>query len=267
MNISRSLVGAALAAALSLSLCAQTPPSGYHSVACFKVKADKGADFHKFISDESHKVAQGRVDSGSITTWYLLRSVLSQGTATECDYLIVAMFPGAPHLLGTEQLSAAIKKAGMSIAPEDYVDHRNAVSTLVSVGIFQNAALVGGVAKKGDYFRVNYMKAPNVGDWVAYEKKVWQPFAESLAKSGAISGWSVNVRVLPGGADQPYQGVAVDVFPSLDAVFAGGAGFAEAFRKAHPDMEIGTTMEQFDRLRTIQDIQLFELEDVVTSVK
>jgi hypothetical protein len=264
MKISRSLLSVAIAAALSATtLIAQQPQTGYHSVACFKVKPDKGAEFHKFVTEESHKLAQGRVDNGEITTWYLLRAVLPQGSEAECDYLIVAMFPGAPHLLGTQELSAGLKKAGMSISPEDYVNHRNAVSTLVTVGMYQNVGLVGS-AKKGDYFRVNYMKASDVGAWVGYEKKVWQPLAEAAAKDGFASGWSINVKVLPGGDGQPFQGVTVDVFPSMDAVFAGDSKLIELFHKVHPDLEIGTTMEQFGKLRTQQNIELYELEDFIS---
>jgi hypothetical protein len=262
MKISRSLLGVALIAAFAAVLAAQQPQAGYHSVACFKIKPDKSADFHKFVTDESHKLAQGRIDNGEITTWYLLRSVLPQGSDAQCDYIIVAIFPGTPHLLGTQELSAGLKKAGMSISPEDYINHRNAVSTLVNVGIYQNVGSAGS-AKKGDYFRVNYMKTADVGAWVDYEKKVWQPLAEAAAKDGSASGWSINVRVLPGGDSQPYQGVTVDIFPSMDAIFAGDAKLIELFRKVHPDMEVGTTMEQFGKLRTQQDIQLFQLEDAI----
>jgi hypothetical protein len=266
MKIARLLVCAAIAAALATTLVAQEAGTGYHTVACFKVKADSGAEFHKFITDESHKVAQGRVDTGQLTTWYLLRSVLPQGSAAECDYMVVAMFPGTPHLLAQEDLTAAIKKAGLSISPDDYMKHRNAVSTLVSVGVFQNRIAVGS-AKKGDYFQVNYMKVANIDDWIAYEKKVWQPLAEALVKDGKADGWSLNVRVLPGGSEQPFQAVTVDVFPSWDAIFANDPQFADRFRKVHPDMELGTTFEQFEKLRTRSQVQLYELEDVIAASK
>lgn len=266
MKFPRVLVCAAVAVALAYPLVAQQAGTGYHTVACFKVKPDSGAEFHKFVTEESHKIAQGRVDAGQITTWYLLRSVLPQGTAAECDYLIVAMFPGAPRLLGQEDLTAAIKKQGLSISAEDYVKHRNAVSTLVSVAVFQNQAFVGS-AKKGDYFQVNYMKVPNVADWMAFEKKVWQPLAEALMKDGKEDGWSLNVQVLPGGSELPYDAVTVDVFPSWNAVFADDPQFADRFRKVHPDMELGTTFEQFEKLRKRASIRLFELEDYVTAAK
>jgi hypothetical protein len=268
MKVPRLLLCAAVAAALATTLVAQQPTSatGFHTVGCFKVKPGSSDDFHKFITEDSHKIAQARVDIGEITTWYLLRSVLPQGASAECDYLIVTMFPGAPHLLTPEVLTAAIKKAGLSISAQDYINRRNTLTTLVSVAVFQNLTFVGA-AKKNDFFRVNYMKVPNVDDWAANEKKVWKPLAEAFQKDGLLDGWSINAQVLPGGSDLPYQAVTVDVFPSWDAIFASDPQFAERFKKVHPDRELGTTFEQFEKLRTIESIKVFELEDVITAAR
>ena len=268
MNIARTLVGATLAIAFTASAAiAQQPSSpGYHTVACFKLKPDSAAEFRKFVTDDAHKVAQGRAATGEITTWYLLRAVFPQGEAAACDYLVVAIFPKAPHELGAEQLDAAIKKAGLNITPEDYVKRRNAVTRLISTAIYQNQATVGS-PKKGDYFRVNYMKVAdgNFDEWIAYEKKVWQPLAEALVKDGKSDGWSLNVRSMPEGSDLQWQGVTVDVFSSMDAVFADDPQFVERFRKVHPDIELGTTFEHFQKLRTIGLVELFVLEDMVTA--
>lgn len=49
MKILLSLLNVAIAVILSATLFAQTRQTGYHTVACLKVKSDKGADFRKFI--------------------------------------------------------------------------------------------------------------------------------------------------------------------------------------------------------------------------
>jgi len=265
MKIARMLVGAVIAIAFS-TVSAQQPSPGYHSVACLKLKPDSAAEFRKFQSDVAHKVAQGRVGDGELTAWYLLRSVFPQGESTECDYLVVAMFPKMPHAFGAEQLDPAIKKAGLSITPDDYMKRRDSTVRVVTTAVYQNQASVGS-PKKGDYFQVNYMKVEesNLNDWVAYEKKVWQPVAEALVKDGKEDGWSLNVRSMPFGSDLPFQGVTVDVFPSLDAVFADDPQFIERFRKVHPDMEFGTTIQHFEKLRTQALVQLYVLDDIVTA--
>jgi hypothetical protein len=121
--------------------------------------------------------------------------------------------------------------------------------------------------KKGDYLIVNYMKVEDIGEWLAAEKKVWQPMAESMVQAGVTSGWSLNVQVLPGGSDLPFQAVTVDVYPSWDAVFQGNSHVMEHFKKAHPDMEFGTTMERIEKLRTIVSRELFTVDDMAGQVK
>jgi hypothetical protein len=267
MKLLRLLAGVAIAAALPVTLVAQQAPTGYHTVACIKIKPDKGSEFRKWASEDLHKYAQSRVDDGKVSTWYLLRSVMPAGTSAECDYLTVTMYPGAPpEPLGLEGLGEALKKAGMKMSAQEFVDRRNALTTLVSTSLFQNQTYVGS-SKKGDYFLVNYMKSANPQDWVAYEKKVWQPFAEAMTKDGVESGWSVNLQVLPAGSDLPYQGVTVDVYPGWDAVFKDDGKFVERFRKTHPDMEFGTTIQQFEKLRTILSSKLFALDDMIASAK
>ena len=267
MNVSRAILGVAIAAALSATLLAQQAPSGYHSVACIKIKPGKSAEFQKWTATDGRAFQQARVDSGTITAWLLVRSVIPAGTSAQCDYLSISEYPGAPPKpVGLDEMGPLLKKAGITVSAQEYVDHRSSMTELVSNNLFQNRITVGTM-KKGDYFIVNYMKIPNTSDWLAAEKKIWQPIAESMVQAGVTSGWSVNVQVLPSGADLPFQAVTVDVYPSWDAVFAGNSHFPENFKKAHPDMEIGTTMEKLDTLRTIVSRTLFTLDDMVTSAK
>lgn len=263
MRIARFFVGAAISAAFSITLLAQQP-LGYHTVACFKIKPDKSAEFHKFLTDESHKLAQGRVDDGEITGWILVRSVVPQGESAECDYLSISFFPKTPHLLDPDRIAAAQKKAGMPGSPQDYLTHRNAVSKLVWVSIFRQQAAVGS-PKKGDYLRVNYMKVSdaNFDDWIAYEKKVWQPVADALIKDGKGTAWSLNVREMPAGSDAPFQAVTVDSFSSMDGVFEPDPQFFDRFRKVHPDMDARAAFAGFEKLRTIGMVELYTIEDAV----
>jgi hypothetical protein len=266
MKLTHLFACAAVAAALTLPTIAQQASPGYHAVACYKLKPESAPTFQKWTADEMQKVAQGRIDDGEISSFYLLRAVFPRGEAAECDYMVVTFFPNLPHEFGTEQVDAAIKKAGLKFTADDYFKHRDALVRLMSVGIFQNQAFVGTV-KKGDYFQVNYMKVAieNLDDWIAFEKKVWQPLAEAMVKDGREDGWSVNIAAMPFGSDMPYQGVTVDVFPSLDAAFAEDKQFADRFRKVHPDKELGTTFERVNKLRAQAQVRLFKLEELVSA--
>jgi hypothetical protein len=268
--IRRTMLGVVVAAAFCLPAAAQMQQqgmSGFHSVACVKVKPEKVSEFRAWAASDLHKYEQSRVDTGALSAWSLLRSVQPQGKSADCDYLVISIYPGAPlEPLSPEALGDALKKAGLAMSAQQFIDRRDSLTTLVSNNLFQNRAALGST-KKGNYMVVNYMKAANVEDWVAFEKKVWQPVAEALIKDGRTAGWSLNVQVLPGGSDLKFQGVTVDTYASWDDVFKQDPQFVERFRKVHPDMEFGTTFEQFEKLRTTVALQLFTAVDVVTPAK
>jgi hypothetical protein len=269
MKIPRLFACAAMTAAFSAAPFAQQAQTGYHTVACLKVKADKTSEFRKWAAEDLHKYAQSRVDSGVLSGFYLLRAVLPTGTSVECDYLTIALYPGLPpEALGLEELSAALKKAGLNMTGQEYVDRRNSLSTLVSNGMFQNQ-LYAGATKKGDYFEVSYMKASNIDDWLAFEKNVWKPLAEQMIKEGMQAGWSVNLAVMPMGTEMPYQGVSVDVYSSWDAVFKAQTdpAFVDRFKKIHPDMDFNRTFTDMEKIRSQTWSRLYVAEDMITSMK
>ena len=267
MKIPRIISTAALAAALCAALPAQQAPSGFHTVNCLKIKPEKSAEFHKWVAEVITKLAQSRVDSGALSTWYLLRAAIPAGRSAECDYLTVSVYPGAPPepLVG-EQLSPALKKAGLSMTADDYIARRDAVATLISTNLYTNQISVGK-ANKGGYLAVNYMKTSNIGDWLKFEKETWKPIAEAMVKDGVESGWSVNLRAVGLNSDLPYQGVSVDVYPNWDAVFKDDPQFTDRVKKVHPGKDINAMFEQIDKSRNMVRTELYAIEDLITSNK
>ena len=256
-----------LAAAFPVTLPAQPAPSGYHTIACIKVKPGKGAEYRKFFADDVHKLEQASADSGRISAWFLLGAVMPAGSSAACDYVSILIFPGAPPApMGLDGLGALLKKSGLAISAEDYVAQRGSMTELVSSALWRNQIAVGTL-QKGDYVVVNHMKVPKMGEWIAYEKKVWQPFAESMVKDGVTRGWFLNVLEIPGGSDLKYQASTVDVYPGWDAYFKLGNGFAERFKKVHPDMDINQTFDNYEKLRTIGSLEMLSVEDFVAPAK
>ena len=75
------------------------------------------------------------------------------------------------------------------------------------------------------------------------------------------------MQQIPGGSDLKYQASTVDVYPSWDAYFKLGNGFAERFKKVHPDMDINQTFENYEKLRTIGSLAMLSIEDFVAPAK
>jgi hypothetical protein len=264
VRVCRLLMCAALVATLSATLRAQQAPTGYYNAACIKVKPENSNEFRKWAAGDVHKLVQSRVDGGAISGWILLRAVIPSGISAACDYVVVTTYPGVPpQPMGPEELDAALKKANIPMTAQQYVDRRTSLTTLVSNDMFQNRAFVGGF-KTGNYLVVNYMKASNMEDYIAFEKKAWQPMAEVLTKENVTSAWSLNTKVFPGGADVPYNAVTVDGYPTWESIFQNGSRFYELWRKAHPDMEVGTTFEQYEKLRRLGDLEIYVIQDMIT---
>lgn len=264
-----TLLGAAVLAAFALPSFSQPATTGFHQVQCVKIEPGKFAEFRKWAAGDLHKYGQALVDSGRLSSWYVIRAVMPSGRANACDYFMVGVYPGLPpEPLSPEDAGALVKKAGLGTL-EEFGGHRDALSVMVRNSMWQTVAMVGSM-QKGDYLTVNESKAPDVEEWVAFEKKLWQPMAEQLDKEGLTRGWSVNVMVMPArGDDIVVNGVTVDVYPSWDAVTKSMVDpeWLNRFRKVHPDMEVGTSFEHLEKVRKNLTANLYRIDDAISSGK
>jgi hypothetical protein len=261
-------LGAALAAALSATLVAQQAPTGYHSVSCVRVKPGQSAAFHALLAGDYHKVEQARVDSGAISTWIALHTMIPAGTEAGCDWVLVFFYPGLPPApLTDEEMTAVLQKAGVTSTLQEWRDRLSAVGDLVSNNITQYQVLVGG-AKKGDYLVFNSMSATNIGECVAAQKKIWQPFAEEGVKEGAQDGWAVNIQQFPNGAKDTPRVSTVDIYPTWDAMFNYfGTSFTTRWNKVHPELSPSDAFAQIGKSCTIDNTVLYKVEDMITASK
>ena len=266
MRIRHWAWGAALTAALSVTLVAQQAPTGYHNITCVKVKPGKGADFRSMINGDVRKLEQSRADSGTISGYIVLRTMMPAGADAQCDYVFVTFYPGLPTApMSDDEMTAALQKAGVSANLQEWGAEHEAVGSLVYNDITRYQVLVGR-AKQGDYLVFNSMSVPSVRDWVAFEERVWQPFAEAAVKDGAESGWALNVQVFPNGAKDAHLVSTVDIYPSWEAAF-GNPGFMDRWKRVHPDLDFRDAMAQADKVRTIESTVLYKVENIIEAPK
>lgn len=268
MGIRHMAFAAALAAALSATLVAQQAPTGYHSISCVRVKPGQTAAFHTLLNGDYHKVEQARVDSGAVSGFIALRTVIPAGTDAGCDYVLVAFYPGFPPApLGDDKMTAVLQKAGVTSTLPEWRDRLSAVADLVSNNYTQYQVLVGG-SKKGDYLVFNSMKAADVNECVAAQKRLWQPFAEQGVKDGAQDGWAVNIQVMPRGDKDPSLVSSVDIFPTWNSMFTYfGPDFTARWKKVHPEMTPDEAFSEMDKACTIEHTVLYKVEDQINSSK
>ena len=267
MPIPRILLGAAIAAALSVSLAAQQAPVGIHHIQCVKVNPGQQAAVQEWIDGDNHKLTQSLVDSGAYAMSLVLRTQMPAGTDAQCDYVFVTFYNGLPPAPKTrEEISMALRKADIQMTAGAYNAKLSEMGKLVNDNITQYQALVGG-AKKGDYLEFNSMSSPDPGACVAIEKKDWQPLAEQMVKDGNTDGWAINLQIFPRGAKDKTAVSSVDIYPSWDAFINSYGSIGGACKKVHPDMDINSTIGQFEKLCSIQHTVLYKLVDVTVAAK
>lgn len=268
MGLRHFFWGAALAATLSATLVAQQAPAGYHSISCVRVKPGQSAAFHDLLSGDYHKVEQARVDSGAISTFLALRTVIPAGTDAGCDYVLVSFYPGLPtEPLGDDAMTAVLQKAGITSSLHEWRDRLSGVAELVSNNITQYQVLVGG-SKKGDYLVFNSMSATDLDQCVAAQKRIWQPFAEQGLKDGAQDGWALNLQQFPSGAKDPSLVSTVDIYPSWDAMFKYyGPDFMTRWKKVHAELSPGEAFSEISKVCTIEHNVTYKVEDQINGTK
>ena len=258
------IAGLCFAGSSSAAAQEQSGSPGFHSVACVKVRRGKMADFKSLVSGDFQKLEQSRVDSGAISAWLVLRTVIPAGRDATCDYAFVTFYPGMPNApMGDEELNAALKKAGIGASLEEMRQQQDAAGYLVYNSINRTVLHVG-IAKKGDYIMVNEMNVPDQGAWIANEKKLWQPIFEDGVKDGSVDGWSVVEQFLPRGDKDQGDTYTVDIYPSWDALFKFfGPTFSDRWKKIHPDVPIEQGMDQEHKVDTIDHTILYKVvEDI-----
>ena len=268
MAIRHLFWGAALAATLPVTLVAQQAPPSFHSVSCVKVKPGKTADFNALANGDLRKFAQSRVDSGAISAWLELRTIVPAGSDAECDYAFVTFYSGPPSApMSDDETVAALKKAGISSSLEEWRQEHDTAGYLVYNSIVRTALQVGG-AKEGDYIVVNDMNVPDIGAWVDHEKKLWQPIFEDAVKDGAADGWGVEVQFMPRGSKDLHTTYTVDIYPSWEAVYKlFGPGFSDRWTKIHPDVPTSEAMTQEQKFDTIEHTRLYKVVAATQAAK
>jgi hypothetical protein len=60
---------------------------------------------------------------------------------------------------------------------------------------------------------------------------------------------------------------SVDIYPSWDAFINSYGSIMDAWKKVHPEMDINSTMGQFEKLCSIEHTVLYKLVDVTVAAK
>jgi hypothetical protein len=254
-----------MAAALTITVAAQQTTPATHASTCVTVKTGQDAAFDQVVNGDLHKFEQTRVDSGALSGYIVLRTVMPAGKAADCDYVFLSFYAGMPKAPMTdEDITAALQKAGSSMSREQFGQKLSQVGEMVSNSLTYNVDLVGG-AQKGDYIVYNSMKVSegNIDNWIKWEKTMWGPLAQSMVKSGQLSGWAMDIQIFPRGAKDKGLESTSDIYPSWDAFVQARDHYEAGWKATHPNDDMMTAMDQLGKLCTIEHTVLYKVVDEI----
>jgi len=264
-TISRLLWGAAIAAALPMTLAAQQAPTTTYASTCVTVKSGQDAAFDQIVNGDLHKLEQSRVESGALSGYIVLRTEMPAGKEAHCDYVFLAFYSGMPKApMSDAELNAALQKAGVANTEAQFGERLSGVGEEVSNALEYNLDLVGG-AQKGDYIVYNAMKISegDIDAWIKWEKTMWGPLADSMVKSGQLRGWALDIQMFPTGSKDRGLESTSDIFPSWDAFVEAEQHYDAAWKTVHPNEDILNGMAEINKLCTIEHTVLYKVVDEI----
>lgn len=253
---------------LSAALPAQEPakpasPSYFQTLVYIKTPPGKGPDYVQFSAETTRKLMQSRANVGEIFSWTLLRAVMPVGQEARADYLVSILSEGSPRPpLSNPEMDEALKKAGIAMSAEEYIDKRASLTTLVAQEMWRIMSRVGA-PQKGHYLVLNHMKVKDAAAYTEFERTVWQPMAEEWVRQGAMSGWIHATKMLPSGTETPYSAYTADMYPSWKTAFAEREPLKSVFEKVHAGKNYNETFENGMKLRELARRELWVVVDRV----
>jgi hypothetical protein len=233
---------------------------------CVKVLPGKARAYEAFLRDVTVPLNRSRAEAGEFESFAVERAVIPAGTSARCDYRLAYTYKGIPpEEATTEQLDAALRRAGLRLTAEQVADQRSALIELVGVNFWGAMDSVGGEWAKGSYVTFNHHKVKD-GQFDGYVQleKTWKPLVEARIKAGSKQSWHLTGLWMPQGDAVPYNAMTIDVFPSWGELMKAGASFMEEWKAVHPGMPFQMVEDQKAKVRTVYASELFRVVEIVS---
>jgi len=217
------------------------------SVACYKALPGKQGEFSDFLTGDARKLAEASVGQGQLIAWSAGQTVIPLGEEADCNFTTARAYRGMPDTLQFFSDEAYTKT---KIKREDVQATVSSTARMQNTRLWRAVGAIGEEPGEGDYYSVDLMRAPDLGEWAEVENRIWRPVHEERTKSGPIAGWAAYALVMPRGADLPFNAATVNVLKGLKSVGAP-PGYNAVFEKVHPDVNRDWIFERTEGSRTI----------------
>ena len=213
------------------------------------VEAENRAEFIHRETTYWSEIAKAAIKDGKMTSWQLWETVGGWNLSSGSNFMFVNTFAKLEDLNNLNEVWNPSK-----VFPNGRMKDMNTrgLSTINHQLVFaRNAG--AGTGTTPNFVRINYSKASDLEKYLELEKTVWQPFIKQQIDSGNCTqvSWVSAVKIMPFGADFPFNAVSADGFMTLSEAIMPRTSYKTA--PTYPDFTA------FDKVHVKQRIQVYRL--------
>ena len=196
------------------------------------VDADNRAEFIHRETTYWAEIAKAAIKDGKMNGWELWEKVGGWNMSESPNFMFVNYFTKIEDVNNLNEVWTPAK-----VFPNVRMQDMNTrgLSTLHHQLVYQGNAGFGN-GKYPNFVRINYSKASDLDKYLELERTVWQPFIKQQIESGNTTqvSWQSGVKIMPFGADFPYNAISSDGFMTLSEAIAPRTSYKTA--PTYPDM-------------------------------
>ena len=255
--------------ALSTVLQAQenTRPPVYIGCVFIKLQPQKFATYDSLIRTYTKKVFDDEIKNGNYMSWQMYEVLSPSGTQSEYDIVGVVVTTKMDMLLdppGTDR--EMFKKSFPKMTDAKIAEAFKAFSSSRSIVKREIYTQVSSTNDDGPptktpakYLQVDFM-TPQEGkraDYVKMESETFKAVHKERIKLGALTGWTLLEKILPGDSQDPAPFVTVNFYDNLNGMMDGK--YDQAIKAAHPNLSADKLFNDVNVVKKRQRIEVWKL--------
>lgn len=253
---------------LSAAVAQTTPPKPvFVSYSYLKTLPGKFDAYDSLLRNYSKKIMDQEIKAGNFYQWAAYEVLMPTGDKANYNVVVVAVTDKIEMLLdppGSVKETFAKNFPNMSEQKRsDAIKSYSASRSLVNREIYTVVSSTGTdgppTKKPSKYVQVDYMTpvAGKQADYVKMETETFKPVHLQRIKLGALMGWVMLEKVLPGDTEDPAPYVTVNFYDNFDGMMNGK--YEEAVKQAHPSTDANKLFEQVGTVKKGQRIEVWKL--------
>lgn len=250
------------------SFAQTTPPKPiYVSYSYIKTLPGKFDAYDSLLRNYSKKIMDQEIKDANYYQWAAYEVLMPTGDEAGYNVVVVSVTDKIDMLLDPPGKAKDVfaknfpnmDEASRSAVMSNYAANRSIVKREIYTVVSSTGTDGPPTKKPSKYVQVDYMTpvSGKQADYVKMETETFKPVHLQRIKLGALMGWVMLEKVLPGDTNDPAPYVTVNFYDNFDGMMNGK--YDEAVKKAHPSTDANKLFTQVGTVKKAQRVEVWKL--------